>query len=661
MYTTCIFCHGDLHRNEAIEEFPVGRRLAFDGAKGRLWVVCRRCERWNLSPLETRWEAIEACERAFETTRMRVASDNIGLAKLKEGLELVRVGDPVRQEFAAWRYGDQFGRRRRRAMLIAGAGVTAVGALVAGGMLAGVSMGFVGSWGHMIGNWQRQRIVLRTRDEAGDPIRIQRKHLHTSRFVPGEDAAGWDLRVDHIPGWSKWDQTRKRKNQRHTMIVRGSEAIGLAGQLMARANHWGGARKSIQAAVARIETAGHPEAFLPQAAEMAFRDFRHSGKTNLSSKKIEKPVEADSRFACRTQGRRAAGDRDGDARAGRARGAGGRTEGTRGPVAGGGGDRPHRRQPVRPRERRQLHRRSAVPSRPAGPGHLSFRSGLRHTRTSTGLEPLSEKTLIVVGDRVLVEPLEGEDRTNVGLYLPPTAIDKQAVQSGTVVAVGPGTPVGPPAELGDEPWKIGAAEARYLPMQAQPGGLRPLLQEGRGRDHVRGHPVSRRPAGGDPHPRPGGSRGDDFGRVRPLVPLNTVRLVLVGLALSLLLVGLVSDTLLRHAIQVSPIVLVLILAPRWPREVGSWMAVGLCSFWLAVMVLIWLFLLGISQIADGRYTAVEVALTILIGGLCSLGIVRAVGEGRSGGWPRALLLVAASWAIQVGVMAVSFLDPVAGR
>lgn len=82
---------------------------------------------------------------------------------------------------------------------------------------------------------------------------------------------------------------------------------------------------------------------------------------------------------------------------------------------------------------------------------------------------MSEKKLIVVGDRVLIEPLEGEDRTNVGLYLPPTAIDKQAVQAGTVVAVGPGTPVGPPAELGDEPWKIDATEARYLPIQAQPG------------------------------------------------------------------------------------------------------------------------------------------------------------------------------------------------
>jgi hypothetical protein len=122
MYSTCLFCNRPLGENEAIEEFPVGRRLAYDAAKGRLWVVCRRCERWNLSPLETRWEAIEACERRFRDTRLRVSTDNIGLARLSEGLELVRVGAPQRPEFAAWRYGDQFGRRRKRAIAYTAAG-----------------------------------------------------------------------------------------------------------------------------------------------------------------------------------------------------------------------------------------------------------------------------------------------------------------------------------------------------------------------------------------------------------------------------------------------------------------------------------------------------------------------------------------------------------
>ena len=69
VYSTCIFCHSSLGANESIEHFPVGRRLAFDAARGRLWVVCRKCERWNLSPLEERWEAIEECERLFSGTR----------------------------------------------------------------------------------------------------------------------------------------------------------------------------------------------------------------------------------------------------------------------------------------------------------------------------------------------------------------------------------------------------------------------------------------------------------------------------------------------------------------------------------------------------------------------------------------------------------------
>ena len=56
MYSTCLFCHSDLGANEVIEHFPVGRRLAFDEDKGRLWVICRSCERWNLTPLDERWE-----------------------------------------------------------------------------------------------------------------------------------------------------------------------------------------------------------------------------------------------------------------------------------------------------------------------------------------------------------------------------------------------------------------------------------------------------------------------------------------------------------------------------------------------------------------------------------------------------------------------------
>ena len=82
-----------------------------------------------------------------------------------------------------------------------------------------------------------------------------------------------------------------------------------------------------------------------------------------------------------------------------------------------------------------------------------------------------KKRLIVVGDRVLIQPEEGEDRTKVGLYLPATAVDSQAVQGGKVIATGPGNAVSAPTELDEEPWKIGhgVGEPRYVPLQAQIG------------------------------------------------------------------------------------------------------------------------------------------------------------------------------------------------
>lgn len=84
-----------------------------------------------------------------------------------------------------------------------------------------------------------------------------------------------------------------------------------------------------------------------------------------------------------------------------------------------------------------------------------------------------DKQLLVVGDRVLVQPEDGDERTKVGLYLPPTAVDSQAVQGGRIVATGPGLPL---PDLGtatdDEPWKFGGSssrETRFVPMQARTG------------------------------------------------------------------------------------------------------------------------------------------------------------------------------------------------
>ena len=199
MFSTCIFCHASLGANAVVEHFPVGRRLAFDPEKGRLWVVCRRCQRWNLSPLEERWEAIEECERLVRDTRLRVSTEHVGLAHLREGLELVRVGRPQRPELAAWRYGDQLGRRRRASLIQAGLGLGLLGVVVAGGAAVGVGVGGFG-WmlvqaGTRIVNGSPEKVVARIPDPEGSALMaVRRKHLPHVQLAPDE-GGGWALGV----------------------------------------------------------------------------------------------------------------------------------------------------------------------------------------------------------------------------------------------------------------------------------------------------------------------------------------------------------------------------------------------------------------------------------------------------------------------------------
>jgi co-chaperonin GroES (HSP10) len=88
------------------------------------------------------------------------------------------------------------------------------------------------------------------------------------------------------------------------------------------------------------------------------------------------------------------------------------------------------------------------------------------------------KKLIVVGDRVLIKPKTTEDKTKSGLFLPPGVKEKEKVQSGYVIKVGPGFPIPMPAEDIDEPWKENDEKARYMPLQAREGDLAIFLQNG---------------------------------------------------------------------------------------------------------------------------------------------------------------------------------------
>lgn len=296
MYSTCLFCNGALGGNDTIEHFPVGRRLAFDAAKGRLWVVCPLCTRWNLTPLEERWEAIEECERSFRGTNVRVSTTNVGLARLPSGLELIRVGSPLRPEFAAWRYGRKLSTRRRQTQYIAGAGVAAaataaivfgpaLGPVLSTGTISIIAfpglttvMGAIPMVGVLAARdyLRHDRVVAKLPHERS-VITVRAKHLGDIEMsVHGHDGPA-SLAVPHDHGWSEFD---------------GAAAIHATGVLIAGANRYGGDAASVRDAVRQIEHAGDASGYLSEASTRngwrggrvmsLLNSYRNLGAMNLS-------------------------------------------------------------------------------------------------------------------------------------------------------------------------------------------------------------------------------------------------------------------------------------------------------------------------------------------------------------------------------------------
>jgi len=127
----------------------------------------------------------------------------------------------------------------------------------------------------------------------------------------------------------------------------------------------------------------------------------------------------------------------------------------------------------------------------------------------------------------------------------------------------------------------------------------------------------------------------------------SVSTCLVALVVGLLLVGVASGTPLRHVLQAAPALALLAVRAR-ARAWTSFAAVAVFAFWLAIMSLIWLYLLGLARIVTGHFTRVEIALTLVIGGASAAGVVAALRGREPSSWPArgAAFVVAA--ALQVG-------------
>ncbi len=264
MLSFCFFCDLPLGTNPEIEEMPVGRRLAFDERRGRLWVVCVGCGRWNLVPAEDRWEAIEACERRFRQSRVRFCTDEIGLARLASGVDLVRIGKPLLPEFAAWRWGNSILRRRRS--LIArlspklGAPAVLIGAplltMTLGPAGAMVYAGLVGVASVQL----RRRPALTIPLSSGEELVLSQAQVSSAELIRAEDEE---------EQWAMWIGCAGREVPRSVPIeetvagpkalLTGSNGRVAASRILPHLSPEGGDHTTVREAVHWLEAVGGPE------------------------------------------------------------------------------------------------------------------------------------------------------------------------------------------------------------------------------------------------------------------------------------------------------------------------------------------------------------------------------------------------------------------
>jgi hypothetical protein len=142
--------------------------------------------------------------------------------------------------------------------------------------------------------------------------------------------------------------------------------------------------------------------------------------------------------------------------------------------------------------------------------------------------------------------------------------------------------------------------------------------------------------------------------------LNPVAMWLAVVAGALIVVGFVSGTILRHVIQIAPLVVAGGLLLRG-SSLGVSAAAPLFAFWFLIMGAIWLFLLGIARIFSGTFSPAEVTLTIIIGVASMLGLAAAWRQGVTASWGARAGIVIAFTLMQFAAMFISVLPFAASR
>jgi hypothetical protein len=257
-----------------------------------------RCERWNLSPIETRFEAIEEADRAFHGMKLRASTGSIALARLSEGLELVRIGAPLKPEYAAWRYGDQFGRRRRRHIAVLTGIIAATAAYAVVPWITAIPGAFLGAAGLSIAKdaalfvqrWRDKKIPRAAIRVEGDALlHLTASNIRCAALVPTGGGADWHLDVPHGPELpvAKRNLGRPTTCFEGMVTLSGPAALSALAAMLPVANRDGGSQRRVRDAlevISAVPDAGHLLRTASVNTETSWPHFhRRDGEKNLTA------------------------------------------------------------------------------------------------------------------------------------------------------------------------------------------------------------------------------------------------------------------------------------------------------------------------------------------------------------------------------------------
>jgi hypothetical protein len=262
MFRSCAFCNTPFDGDGGPSGLGVGRRIAFDEWKGRLWVVCSRCSRWNLTPFDDRLERIEAVARAAGLGRIAASTDQVALIRWQR-YDFVRVGKPPRVELATWRYGERLrNRQRERMKIVVPLTVAAIGLGIAANVAAGGGFGVI-VWNiHRAVDWMYLRIVGSRKvsliespicAHCGSIMQLRARHIQHARVVPDAHA---DMAVV-----LSCPHCRNEGAQ-----LTGVEAVQVLRQGLTYINLVRGGRRRAEDAAREVDRVGGPELLLRDIA-----------------------------------------------------------------------------------------------------------------------------------------------------------------------------------------------------------------------------------------------------------------------------------------------------------------------------------------------------------------------------------------------------------